>query len=65
MLQIVVQHQSVNVNLADSGLDHTLCDLVRPFIGPVSDNPHSIIRLLLDSLQPAVVNTFVESLLHH
>jgi len=50
MLQVVVQHQSVDVDLADSGFDDTLCDLFRPFIGSVSDDPYSSIRLLLDSL---------------
>lgn len=51
MLQIVFENQPVDVNLADTCLDHALRDLVRPLVHAMSDDSDSSIRLLLDRLE--------------
>lgn len=51
MLQIVFENQSVDVDLADTCLDHALRDLVRPLVRAMSDYSDSSFRLLLDRLE--------------
>lgn len=53
VLQVVIQHESIDIDLANTCLDDALCDVVWPFVGAMSNDPHSAIRLLLDRFQSA------------
>ena len=53
VLQVVIQHKSIDIDLANTCLDDALCDVVWPFVGAMSNDPHSSVRLLLDRFQSA------------
>ena len=56
MLQIIIENQPIDIDLADTCLDHALCDLVGPLICAMSDNSYSSIRLLLDRLESVITS---------
>jgi len=56
MLQIIIENQPIDVDLADTCYDHALCDLVGPLICAMSDNSYSSIRLLLDRLESVITS---------
>jgi hypothetical protein len=55
MLQVIIEDQPIDVDLADTCLDNALCDLIWPLVCAMSNNPHPSVRLLLYRLEPVTL----------